>query len=428
VLVADEVVVEMSLFLGCIADDITGATDLANTLVATGFRVVQSIGVPEAGEAPPEADAIVVSMKTRSIEPGRAVAMSLAAAAWLHRAGAQRYFFKYCSTFDSTDRGNIGPVAEALAEALDAPVALACPAFPENNRTVYLGHLFVGDRLLSESGMEKHPLNPMTDANLVRVLQRQTRLKVGLLPLASVRQGSDAILGRLDELQRDGVRLAIADAIEDGDLRLLAEACADHPLLTGGSGLAIGLGDAWRSRGLLAPAAGPPDLPAQTGPAAVLAGSCSMMTLRQIEAAKQVWPWLALDIDRIARGEDVVRPALEWALPRLAAGPVLIYSSETAEARARRSVTAPGEAIERVLAGIACGLVDSGVRRLVVAGGETAGAVMDAAGIRMLRIGPKIAPGVPWTETVGPPRIALALKSGNFGDERFFMKALEMLP
>jgi uncharacterized protein YgbK (DUF1537 family) len=424
--------VTVAPLLGCIADDFTGATDLAGILVRAGMRTVQTVGVP-AGPLGAEVDAVVVALKSRTIPARDAVAQALAALAWLREAGCRRFFFKYCSTFDSTDHGNIGPVAEALLAALDAPLAIACPAFPENGRRVFTGYLFVGDVLLSESGMRDHPLTPMTDPSLVRVLQRQARGKVGLVQEAAVAAGPAAIRARLEALRAEGVSLAIVDAISDGDLQAIGEACADLPLVTGGSGVAMGLPAAWRARGLLGPADGAATLPPSSGLRAIISGSCSTATLGQVAAALAAGiPAFRVDPLRLAAGEDLAAAALAWATPRLAAGPILVHATaEPAEVRAaqdRLGRERAGVLVEACLAAVAAGLVERGVGRLIVAGGETSGAVVSALGVRSLRIGPQIAPGVPWTATVGSRPIALALKSGNFGGPGFFVDAWTVLP
>ena len=422
----------MALLLGCIADDLTGATDLANTLVRQGMRTVQVIGVPAAGEPLPEADAIVVALKSRTIPAAEAVAMSRAALERLRGANARQYFFKYCSTFDSTDHGNIGPVADALLGDLGEIFAIACPAFPENKRTIYLGHLFVGDVLLSDSSMRHHPLTPMTDANLVRVLGRQTKAKVGLVPLGVVSRGPQAIAEDFARLRADGVRYAIVDAVVDRHLLDIGAACADMRLVTGGSGIALGLPENFRRRGLLRTGGGTDALPAVGGYAAVVAGSCSAATLAQIEYLKQARPAFAVDPMALASGDDIVGRALAWARERLSGGPVLIQASAPPEEVARWQHALgrerAGELVERALAEIAAGLVAAGVRRLIVAGGETSGAVVQRLGVKALRIGPQIDPGVPWTATVDEPVLALALKSGNFGAPDFFTRAFGMLP
>jgi len=423
----------VALLLGCIADDLTGATDLANTLVRRGMRTVQVIGVPGAAESLPDADAIVVALKSRTIPAAEAVAMSRAALDRLREAGARQFFFKYCSTFDSTDRGNIGPVADALLADLGESFTIACPAFPENQRTIYLGHLFVGRVLLSESSMRDHPLTPMTDANLVRVLGRQTKAKVDLVPFAVVSQGARAIAADFARLQAAGVTHAVVDATEDRHLLEIGAACADMTLITGGSGIALGLPENFRRQGLL-PAIGTAAdaLPKVSGKEAVIAGSCSAATLRQVEEMKRTRPAFAIDPVALAADEGLVGRAVAWARERLADGPVLIYASappeEVARVQQQLGRDRAGELIERALAEIAAGLVAAGVRRLVVAGGETSGAVVQRLGARALRIGPQIDPGVPWTVGIGEPALALALKSGNFGGPDFFTRAFTVLP
>ncbi|UYN93317.1 MAG: four-carbon acid sugar kinase family protein [Enhydrobacter sp.] len=411
--------------LGVIADDFTGATDIAGVLVKGGMRTIQTIGVPPAGTIPDDVDAVVVALKSRSIAAQDAVAQSLDALKALQAAGCSRFFFKYCSTFDSTDAGNIGPVGDALLDALGARQAIYCPAFPENGRTIFFGHLFVGSVLLSDSHMRHHPLTPMTDASLVRVLQRQTRHKVGLVPLKQVQSGAAALRSALDTLATDGVRHVVVDAVADNDLGIIGEAVGDDVLVTGGSGVALGLPAAWRRRGLLAHKPNADSLPKIDGAAAVLAGSCSAATLGQIAAFEGAR--LALDTDAICRGEDVAARALDWARGRLGNGPILLSASDKPEAvkalQARYGVDKSSQAIEKTMATLARGLVAAGVGRLVVAGGETSGAVVSALDVTALRIGPEIDPGVPWTASVGKKPLLLALKSGNFGAADFFTKA-----
>ncbi len=416
--------------LGCIADDFTGATDLANMLTRGGMRTVQTIGVP-AADLPEALDAIVVALKSRTVPPADAVARSLDALRWLRGQGCERFYFKYCSTFDSTDGGNIGPVAEALMEALGCDLTLACPAFPEAGRTVFRGHLFVADRLLSESGMRDHPLTPMRDPDLVRVLQRQSSGAVGLLRYDAIARGADAVRTALGDLAAAGVRLAIADAISDADLVTLGRAALDFKLLTGGSGLGLGIAEALRQAGRLTGAADAGVLPDVGGRAAVLAGSCSQATQAQVACWRVAHAAFRLDPLRLAAGEPVVAEALAFARDALAEGPVLLYATADPDAvraaQAALGVGEAGELVERALAEVARGLRAAGVRRLVVAGGETSGAVVQALGVTALRIGRQIDPGVPWTVTIGDQPMALALKSGNFGGEDFFMKALRQL-
>ncbi|MBB5422586.1 3-oxo-tetronate kinase [Paraburkholderia atlantica] len=420
--------------LGCIADDFTGATDLANMLVRGGMRTVQTIGVPVAGTHI-EADAIVVALKSRTISAEEAVRQSLEALDWLRTQGCRQYYFKYCSTFDSTDKGNIGPVADALLDALGENFTIACPAFPENGRTIYRGNLFVGEVLLSESGMENHPLTPMTDPNLVRVLQRQTKSKVGLIRYDIVAKGVDAIRAYIDELKEDGVRLAIADAVCDADLYTLGKACRDLALVTGGSGIALGLPQNFHSADLLVYSGEAGDLPKIDGEAVVLAGSASKATNAQVAAWRTSKPSFHIDPIAISRGDDVVNSAVEFARSYLnKREPVLIYATSSPEdvraVQKKLGVEKAGHLVEEALATIARRLRDIGVRKFVVAGGETSGAVVQALNVRTLRIGPQIDPGVPATQSVGAndkAPLALALKSGNFGTTDFFTKALKAL-
>ena len=384
----------MPLLLGCIADDFTGATDLANTLVKGGMSAVQVIGVPDGPL--PEADAVIVALKTRTAPVADAVGQSLAACDALTRAGAKQIFWKYCSTFDSTDQGNIGPVGDALLKRLGSGFAIACPAFPTNGRTIYLGHLFVGGALLNESGMENHPLTPMTDPDMTR-------------------------------LAESGRRWAIVDAVTDAHLMAIGEAVAPHALVTGGSGVAMGLPENFRRAGLLPARPDADALPPMAGAAAVVAGSCSRATLGQIGLARDHVPVLELDALATPDAAAMAAQALAWGDGKLEASrPVVIAASATpdkvAALQARLGRDAAGALVEDAVATIAAGLVERGVGRLVVAGGETSGAVVQRLGVTSLRIGPEIDPGVPWTYA-NPAGLHLALKSGNFGARDFFLKA-----
>jgi uncharacterized protein YgbK (DUF1537 family) len=433
----------MSVLLGAIADDFTGATDLCNTLVRRGMRTVQLIDVPTAATEIPDAEAVVVALKSRTIPAPEAVAMSLAALQWLKQAGARQILFKYCSTFDSTDAGNIGPVAEALLDSLGGdPVSehgagftLFCPAFPELGRSIYKGYLFVGDVLLSESGMRDHPLTPMRDPSLVRVLQRQCRGKVGLVQQPIVAQGAQAIRDAFASLRQAGFRHAIVDAVADRDLEAIGEAAADLALITGGSGIALGLPANFRRQGLLGEGGSADALPPVEGGAAVLSGSCSQATQAQVAYMRERRPVFTIDPVAAAAGRDIVEEALDWAMARLGDKPILISATATPEVVAAVQEALgrerAGALVEGILAGVARGLVERGVRRLVVAGGETSGAVVQALGAVGLRIGRQIDPGVPWTVSLSGnlnrPALALALKSGNFGAPDFFLRAFDVL-
>ena len=420
--------------LGCIADDYTGASDLANTLTRAGLRTVQTIGVPSNDLALPEVDAVVVSLKSRSIEAGLAVSRSRAADKWLRGRGANHVLFKICSTFDSTVSGNIGPVMDALRADCGEANVLVTPAFPETGRTVYQGNLFVGAVPLNESPLKDHPLNPMRDSNLVRVLARQSKTQIGLVDLATVTRGADAVRARLAELAGKGVGAAIIDAVFDRDLETIGLVAAEHRLSVGASGIGLGLARALVSTGKVRSSVAGTEVGAAVGgPAACLAGSCSQATLQQIANAERVMPVLHLDPEQIVAGAGEAQRALAWAQPRLADGPVLIASSATPEAvaavQARHGRDAAGHAIEQAMADIAEGLVQAGVRRLVVAGGETSGAVVDRLKIPGFLVGVEIAAGVPVLRAVGAAagEMLLALKSGNFGGPAFFSDALGLM-
>ena len=428
----------MNLLLGCIADDFTGATDLANNLVRAGMRVVQTIGVPDA-PLPADCNAVVIALKSRTIAPEQAVAQSLEALRWLQAQQVQQVYFKYCSTFDSwyqgEVRGNIGPVTEALMQAMACDFTIATPAFPDNQRTVFKGHLFVGDLLLSDSGMKNHPLTPMQDANLVNVLQAQCDKRVGLIDYRCVAKGSDAISQRIAELKSQDVSIAVVDALSNDDLLRLGPALKHMPLVTAGSGVAIGLPGNWGIK----PAADSARLPAPQGLQAIVSGSCSVATQAQVaHFVKQGGQ--AYQLDPLAwpsntAAEEIAEHVLAWAQALLAQGPVLVYSTADAEqvksVQHARGTQQAGEHTEQVLAMVALGLVKLGVGQLVVAGGETSGACVQALGVTMLSIGAQIDPGVPWCHapcalsSLG--NVHLTLKSGNFGSEDFFSKAFSAL-
>lgn len=415
--------------LGCIADDFTGATDLANNLVRAGMRVVQTIGVPNAPLSA-EVDAVVVALKSRTIAPQDAIDQSLQALQWLQGQGAQQIYFKYCSTFDSTAQGNIGPVTEALMHALQTDFTIATPAFPDNGRTVFKGYLFVGDVLLNESGMQHHPLTPMTDANLVRVMQAQCKSKVGLLSHKTITHGVAAIQQDIANLKQQGVRIAVVDAVSNDDLMRLGPALKGMPLVTAGSGVAIGLPQNFG----LSPTPQASVLPKASGLQAVVSGSCSQATNRQVAHFKATGrPAFLIDPLKLKGSwQDLVKEVLTWAQGYLASGPVLVYSTATPESvqavQSQLGVEAAGHQVERALAAIARGLVELGVQQMVVAGGETSGACVQALAIEQLQIGPQIDPGVPWCHAHTPMGgVHITLKSGNFGTDDFFSKAFTFL-
>ena len=412
------------MLLGCIADDFTGASDLANTLARGKMATTQFVGTP-GRPAPDDCEAGVVALKTRSIPAAEAVSQSLAALVWLKAQGCRQFLFKYCSTFNSSPAGNIGPVATALLEALGAPFAVVCPVFPATGRTLYMGHLFVKDRLLSESGMEKHPLTPMTDPDIRRWLSLQTRLPIGHLPYTVVRLGAEAIQKALDQEVRDGRRLIVTDAIVDEDLRSIGAALDGAMLVTGGSGIAVGLPANFHAKGLLAGAAA--KLPAITGPGCVLSGSCSSASREQVTAYAAAHPRLAIEPDEVMAGRMTAETALRFVASNLAIEPLVFSTAEpdqVAKAQHRYGSEAVTHAIETFFAKLAVGAVALGVRRLVVGGGETAGAVITALELDELRIGREIDPGVPALVAGGDRPLGLALKSGNFGADRLFREGI----
>lgn len=417
-----------ALAFGAVADDITGASDLANTLVRGGLSTVLAIGVPDRDVA--DAQAVVVGLKTRTIRVEEAVRQSLEAFRWLAARGVEAPLVKYCSTFDSTARGNIGPVVDAVLEASGLDLSVVCPAFPTNKRTVYKGRLFVGDLPLDESSMRDHPLTPMRDASLIRLMSRQTPHKVGLVPWETVAKGAEAIAAALDGLRAEGARHAVVDALTDQDLAAIASGARGRALLTGGSGIALGVpalcGAGEEARSTAA------SLPRVTGPAVILAGSCSAATNAQV-AAFQAAGGFSYRIDPLTlASEPAVFDAVStWVRNHLGEKPILVYSTTGPEAlrevQARIGTEQAATLVETALSSLAAQAVDAGARRVVVAGGETSGAVMQELGVRLLRIGPEIDPGVPWTATLDEKPIALALKSGNFGGPDFFTRSFQVL-
>ena len=396
------------LLLAAIADDYTGGSDMAGMLAGEGVRTVQTFGIPEAPL--PDVEAVVVSLKSRSIPAHDAVRLSLSAFARLRELDPAQVQFKYCSTFDSTSEGNIGPVTSALMDAASAEFTVAVPALPVNGRTQYLGYLFVNGVLLSESPMRTHPLNPMTEPNLVRHLQAQTTRRVGLIDLQHVRSGDFAAL--------DECEIALVDAIDESDLRRIAEGVADMALITGGSGISKALPSVWRERRGWSP--GPPTRRNHraTGKVLLLAGSCSAATLRQLE----IWHKAGHPAERMR--EDVSDSArlAQWCEDAWRRGPyALVYSSAPPGQRSGSAA-----AIEQAFGRLACELRGR-YGRLIVAGGETSGAVVEALGIKAVEIDDAIDPGVPALTTIGGLPLRLALKSGNFGSPEFFEKAARFL-
>ncbi|EKS7793622.1 four-carbon acid sugar kinase family protein [Edwardsiella piscicida] len=415
--------------LGVIADDFTGATDIASFLVENGVATVQFNGVPSQ-EAPPTCRALVISLKIRACPPHQAIAQALRALAWLQRQGCHQFYYKYCSTFDSTAQGNIGPVTDALMQALRLPLTVLSPALPINGRTVYQGYLFVMDRLLAESSMRHHPLNPMRDSYLPRLMEAQASGRCAVIPLQTLARGADATRQALEALRQEGYRYAVLDATEERHLHIQGEALADLALVTGGSGLAIGLARRWAHRAAAAHDAGYP----RAGRAIVLSGSCSAMTQRQVAHYAARAPWRQIEVDRCLTPEARRRYAdelSEWALAQPAADPAPLLSATVSVQQLTQTHAQHGprasQAVEALFSALSERLAAGGIVRFIVAGGETAGAVSQALGVSGFYIGPTIAPGVPWVNALNRP-LSLALKSGNFGTEAFFTHAQSAFP
>jgi uncharacterized protein YgbK (DUF1537 family) len=415
----------MSPWLGVVADDFTGATDLAGMLVREGLRTVQFFGVPPEDAVIPDVDCLVVALKSRACPVDEAVRDSLAAARWLAAQGIEKFFFKYCSTFDSTPQGNIGPVAEALAEEVGSAMTLICPAAIENRRTIYGGNLFVGGVPLAESPMKDHPLNPMWDSSLPRLFEAQSNSKVGLVPWETVQEGSAAITTAIDTLAEDGNSFVVTDALTVDDLVAIADATAPLKLVSGAAGLGVGIA---RVRvGDNRPDAADVLVPA--GPAVALSGSCSTATQGQVALHKADYPAYEIDVYRLDAGEPVVAEAIQFIEGNLGNIP-LVYSSASPDVvdkiQADLGVERSAHLVEDAFAEIAKACATAGVRRFVIAGGETSGAIVSALGVRAIQIGREVDPGVPWTVSLGEPALGLLLKSGNFGAPDIFTKALRI--
>jgi uncharacterized protein YgbK (DUF1537 family) len=421
----------MTTYFGAIADDFTGATDLAGLLARSGVEVSLRIGVPDsppANTAPLE----IIALKCRTSPVDEAVGETQAALDWLRSAGAKRFFWKYCSTFDSTPRGNIGPVAEALMRALGSDQTIYCPAFPENGRSIFMGNLFVGEQPLAESPMKDHPLTPMRDSNLVRLLEPQVTSPVGLVNRHTVANGPQTLRDRLARLRQDGVAHVVVDAVANEDLTVIANACEGMTLLTGGSAVAMPLPEIWLKQGLVKRRDLKHDNRFEDGPAIVLSGSCSAMTSRQVAAFLRQGDRPSLKLDPLELAEHGAGPALEWLSRQDLAMTPMLYATTTPDAvraaQEKLGTDRAGALVESALASCAVAAKELGVRRFVVAGGETSGAVTKSLDVKRLDIGSEIAPGVPWCfARSGNHDIAITLKSGNFGTEDFFATALEVL-
>ncbi|HAS8513067.1 TPA: four-carbon acid sugar kinase family protein [Vibrio vulnificus] len=413
------------MLLGVIADDFTGATDIAGFLVENGMRTVQLNGIPKQ-EVDIHADAVVISLKSRSCPVDEAINDSVAALKWLKANGCQQFYFKYCSTFDSTDEGNIGPVADALLAELNEDFTIVCPALPVNGRTVYNGHLFVFQDLLSDSGMRNHPVTPMTDSSLIRMMDAQSQGSSGLVNFQVIEQGSQAVSERFETLKQQGVRYAVVDAFNADHLVTLGQAAKSLKLVTGGSGLAVGIAKNWAE--LLADQSDAKKAGNPTkAPTVVFSGSCSVMTNQQVAVYKQQAPHFAIDVKACLTDEAYSNHVFDWVMTNIDSEfAPLVYA--TAEATALKAIQeefgaqASSHAVEQFFSKLAIKLQQHGVKNFIVAGGETSGVVTQSLAVTGFHIGPQIAPGVPWVKSIDG-ELSLALKSGNFGDERFFAKA-----
>ena len=420
----------MTTFLGCIADDFTGATDLASMLARSGVNVSLRIGVPL---STPEntAEIEVIALKTRSISASKAIEESLSALKWLKEAGAKKYFFKYCSTFDSTAEGNIGPVSEALMNELKVDQTIYCPAFPENGRSIYMGNLFVGQKLLSESSMKDHPLTPMNDSNLMRLLSVQVSRRVGLADRIVVNSGVNSLKEKLISLKENDVPHVIVDAVADTDLDTIASACQDMDFITGGSALAMPLAEFYKASGKISANDNSfMNKKLNTG-SIILSGSCSEMTIIQVKNFIQRGA-AAFQLDPIDLAENGVKKVLDWLSSQDFTKNIIIYATSDPDTvkkvQAELGVDIAGKIVEQGLSECAIAARELGIKNFIIAGGETSGAITKALNVRQLDIGIEIAPGVPWTFSgKRNNQIALSLKSGNFGSEEFFTEALNKL-
>lgn len=423
-----------NVFFGAIADDFTGASDLAAMLARSGAPVSLRLGTKGLAQDTPVRPFEVVALKCRTAPVDAALTETRHALAWLMERGAERFFWKYCSTFDSTAEGNIGPVAEALMTDLDCAQTIYCPAFPQNGRSIYMGHLYVGETLLSDSPMRDHPLTPMRDSNLMRLLRPQVKNKVGLVPFSMVNQGISAVRRRLEGLRRENIAHVVIDAIDDTHLAIIAQACQSMAFLTGGSAVASPLPDLYRKAGLVHFDPGGPALPPTNNTPLALSGSCSEMTRKQVAYFKSHGgKALRLDPLELAKDATTIAAARDWLNRQPREAHKLIYASadpdEVANVQAQLGSERAGRIVEEALSELAAYGFSLGIRRFIVAGGETSGAVVQRLDITTLDIGPEIAPGVPWTfADIGGERLALTLKSGNFGQEAFFFDALDKLP
>jgi uncharacterized protein YgbK (DUF1537 family) len=415
------------MLLGVIADDFTGATDIAGFLVENGMRTIQLNGIPTA-DIEIQADAVVISLKSRSCPVDEAISSSLAALEWLKQRGCQQYYFKYCSTFDSTAKGNIGPVTDALLDALDEKFTIICPALPVNGRTVFNGHLFVLGELLSDSGMKNHPVTPMSDSSLMRLMDNQSAGKTGLVNYQSIEQGPEKVIESFSALQKSAKRYAVVDAFNASHLDILGKAVSQLNLLTGGSGLAAGIAKNWSAHLSDQSSAKKAGYPAAEK-TIILSGSCSVMTNQQVANYITQAPYFALDIKACLENNNYLEQVFNWVVAHLDAplAPIVYATSSTdtlKEIQSLYDAEASSQCVEQFFSQLALQLKEYGIKNFIIAGGETSGVVTQSLAVDAFYIGPQIAPGVPWVKSV-TGELSLALKSGNFGDQHFFTTAQE---
>ena len=420
--------------LGIIGDDFTGSSDIANNLKKSGMQVSMYAGVPNLlpeETKKEQTDAAVIALKTRTAPIEDAIRESLEALSWLKDCGCEQFIFKYCSTFDSTKEGNIGPVTDAIMEKLNTDFTIACPSFPDAGRTVYFGHMFVNGKPLNESGMENHPLTPMTDHNLVRWLGYQTKNNVGLVDSQTISEGENSVKDKRENLKKNGYKYAIIDTIKNDDFDIICNAVKNLPLLTGGSGIALGLPKIYKDRGLLS--ASNFQIPENNSNAIILSGSCSITTINQINIYKENNPSFYISPDEVINDKDLIEKVLSWIKDNETQSP-LVYSSSDIKSVSEKQKQYGQELLankfEKFFELLSKKLVKDNFGTFISAGGETSGAVIKGLGIQELKIGKEISHGVPalWSpESNGNKPVSVTLKSGNFGQDDFFTRALKAL-
>ncbi|PHM35743.1 3-oxo-tetronate kinase [Xenorhabdus innexi] len=421
----------MTIKLGVIADDFTGATDIASLMVQNGWQVALLLSIPDDSTfIPHDVDAIIISLKSRSCPVDESIEQSLKACRWLRqKANCSRLFFKYCSTFDSTIKGNIGPVTDVLMDELQIDLCLICPALPINGRTVVYGYLFVNGQLLNESDMQYHPINPMKDSNLLRLMEQQSRGTAGLVDINCVRQGELSIRDRLCQLRCKGIRYAVVDTLLMDDLLLVAQAAHDMTLITGGSGLGGAIARYCSGGNSEKTSIKKLPLP-RNRRMVILSGSCSVMTYRQVLEYKKIASTMELDIDKCINNPDYIHLLVDWIIqqPMKGLAPMLYTTRPPGVLKLTHNQYESfqvSKIIEQLFAQIANELRQKDFNTFIITGGETSGKVVQSLGINQVGIGAIIAHGVPWVYDLQSD-CWLALKSGNFGEVDFFHYAQEI--